>query len=306
MNRDELKKLYARTAREGWALGQFNAENLEFVQAIVRAAHDERSPVIIAASPKTLDYLDAATFAATVSGVARSEDVRPVLHLDHGENPEMVADVLEAGFTSVMFDGSSLPFEENVRITTEVVKLAHARNAFTEAELGHVGGKPGEQAAVEPPLTDPEKAEEFVAKTGVDSLAIAVGTSHGAYKFQGEPYLDLERITAIAARVHVPLVLHGASGVDLEAISTINRYGGAIQGASGLGEELYREAVRRGIRKVNVATELRLAFLAALRQTLGEDPRVIDPRIYLGEARDAVAETVRAKMRLLGSSGRVG
>jgi len=306
VNRDELTNLYTRASAEGWALGQFNAENLEFAQAIVRAAREERSPVIIAASPKTLEYLDAATFAATVREVANSESVRPILHLDHGEGEQMVASAIEAGFTSVMYDGSSLPFEENIRTTAEIVRYAHERNVFTEAELGHVGGKPGEQATLEPPLTEPAEAEEFVAKTGVDSLAIAVGTSHGAYKFQGEPYLDLNRIAAIAERVQVPLVLHGASGVDIEAISTINRYGGEIEGASGLGEDLYREAIRRGIRKINVATELRLAFLAALRQALGEDPRVIDPRTYLGVAREAVSTAVRAKMRLLGSSGRAG
>ena len=306
MDRNELQNLYARAAKENWALGQFNAENLEFAQAIVRAARDEKSPVIVAASPKTLEYLDAKTFVATVLSSAKHLDVQPILHLDHGEGLEMVEEALDAGFTSVMFDGSALPYDENVRITTEVVKLAHSRNAFTEAELGHVGGKPGERTDVEPPLTDPGQAVDFVKKTGVDSLAIAVGTSHGAYKFQGEPYLDMDRISAIAAKVEVPLVLHGASGVDIEAVSTINRYGGQIQGASGLGEELYREAVRRGIRKINVATELRLAFLAALREQLGEGSKLIDPRLYLGVARSAVSKAVCAKMRLLGSSNRVG
>jgi fructose-bisphosphate aldolase class II len=298
-------ELLLRARREGYAVGAFNIQNLEGLWAVTGAAVEERSPVIVAVSPGAIKYGGLRLLATAVRTVAEDLPVPLALHLDHGEDLETVSRCLEAGFTSVMIDGSHLPFRENVALTRKAVELAHPRGVSVEGELGRLAGM--EEKSVEERealLTDPAQAEEFVRLTGVDSLAVSIGTSHGAYKFRGEPRLDFERLKLIRERVEVPLVLHGASSVPPWAVEKAGRYGAQLQGAKGIPEEHLRRAISLGIAKVNIDTDLRLAFTATVREVLATSPGEFDPRKILGPAREAMKEVVREKMRLFGSSGR--
>jgi len=298
-------ELLLRARREGYAVGAFNIQNLEGLWAVTGAAVEERSPVIVAVSPGAIKYGGLRLLATAVRTVAEDLPVPLALHLDHGEDLETVSKCLEAGFTSVMIDGSHLPFQENVALTRKAVELAHPRGVSVEGELGRLAGM--EEKSVEERealLTDPAQAEEFVRLTGVDSLAVSIGTSHGAYKFRGEPRLDFERLKLIRERVEVPLVLHGASSVPPWAVEKASRYGAQLQGAKGIPEEHLRRAISLGIAKVNIDTDLRLAFTATVREVLATSPGEFDPRKILGPAREAMKEVVREKMRLFGSSGR--
>jgi fructose-bisphosphate aldolase class II len=227
------------------------------------------------------------------------------LHLDHGEDFDTVSKCVEAGFTSVMIDGSHLKFDENIALTKRVVDLAHPMGVAVEAELGRLAGV--EEKTVEEKeaiLTDPDSAREFVDRTGVDALAVAVGTSHGAYKFKAEPKLDFARLKAISDRVHVPLVLHGASSVPAWIIEKASKYGAELGGAKGIPEDHIKQAISLGISKINIDTDLRLAFTATVREVLANSPKEFDPRKILGPAKEAMKEVVKGKMRLFGSSGR--
>ena len=232
-------------------------------------------------------------------------DVPFVLHLDHGSGFDICKACIDDGFTSVMIDGSHLPFEENVAVTRRVVEYAHDRGVWVEAELGRLAGVEETVSSRESVYTDPEEAETFVARTGCDSLAIAIGTSHGPCKFSGEARLDFERLDAIAARLPgVPLVLHGASSVPQEAVAAVNAHGGNVAGTSGVPEDLLRRAAASAICKINIDTDLRLAVTAAIRTLLTERPETFDPRAYLTAGREAVRGMVRHKIRaVLGSSG---
>jgi fructose-bisphosphate aldolase class II len=227
------------------------------------------------------------------------------LHLDHGEDFEIVSKCIEAGFTSVMIDGSFLKFEDNIAIAKRVVDFAHSKGVSVEAELGRLAGV--EEKTVEEKeavLTDPDVARDFVKRTGVDALAVAIGTSHGAYKFKGEPKLDFERLKSINEKVDVPLVLHGASSVPPWIIEKAQKYGAELAGARGIPEEHIRKAISLGITKINIDTDLRLAFTATVREVLANSPKEFDPRKILGPAKEAMKEVVRGKMRLFGSSGK--
>ena len=246
-----------------------------------------------------------------LSGLVRSLAVRadvPVsLHLDHGTDFDVIMRCIRHGWTSVMFDGSDRPFEKNAAETGKIVRIAHAAGVSVEAELGRLVGvedqiSVGEREAV---LTDPDEAARFVEESGCDALAVAIGTSHGAYKFKEEPKLDFERLEKIARKVKVPLVLHGASSVLPDILEKAGRYGAKLGGAKGVPLEDIRKAVSLGITKVNIDTDLRLAFTAATREFLAEKPEVFDPRKILGSGKEAMKEVVRAKMELLGSSGKV-
>ena len=222
------------------------------------------------------------------------------LHLDHGEDFEICKKCVDDGFTSVMVDGSKHPFEENIALTKQVVEYAHAHGVVVEAELGKLAGVEDNISVDErsAKFTDPDEAAEFVERTGVDSLAIAIGTSHGAYKFKGDPYLDFDRLKEIHALIpETPLVLHGASTVLREFVDRCNEYGGQIPGAQGVPEEMIREATKYGICKVNIDTDLRLAMTAEIRRFLIESPSEFDPRKYLGPARDAIQRMVQHKIR---------
>jgi fructose-bisphosphate aldolase class II len=294
------KELLLAARRGGYAVGAFNIQNLESLLAVVEAAVEERSPVIVAVTPGAIKYAGLNHLAGLVKAAAESAPVPMALHLDHGEDIETVRKCLEAGFTSVMIDGSHLPFEENVALTRKVVELAHLRGVSVEGELGKLAGVEEREAV----LTDPDEAKEFVERTGVDALAVSIGTSHGAYKFKGEPRLDFERLRVIREKVDVPLVLHGASSVPQWIIEKATKYGAELTGAKGIPEDHIKRAIELGITKINIDTDMRLAFTATVREVLANQPKEFDPRKILGPAKEAMKEVVKAKMRLFGSSGK--
>ena len=300
------KALLDAAKQGGYAVGAFNINNMEFIQAILSSAAELRSPVIIAVSEGAIKYAGFDTLVSLVRVEAEGKNIPISLHLDHGKDMGVIERCISGGFTSVMIDGSHLPFDENVAVTKEVVDKAGPAGVSVEGELGRLAGiednvSVSEQDAL---FTDPDEAKIFVERTGIDSLAIAVGTSHGAFKFKGEPRLGFDRISAIASLVDVPLVLHGASGVNQEHVELANSFGAEIAGARGVPDEAITEAIKLGISKVNIDTDMRIAFTAYLRKSLGENKKNIDPRKYLGAAREAVGEVVRPKIRLFGSEGK--
>lgn len=300
------KELLQKAKKERYAVGAFNINNMEILQAITRAAQEEGSPAIIAVSEGAIKYAGLAYLVSMVVVAARHVDLPLTLHLDHGRDLEVIRSCIENGFTSVMIDGSHLDFEGNISITKKVGEMAHAKGVSVEGELGRLKGiedgiNGGQRKTF---LTDPGTAREFVERTQVDSLAIAIGTSHGAYKFKGEVKLDFQRLREIVDVVDVPLVLHGASGVPPTILEKIEKYGASIRGAQGVPDDSIREAIKLGISKINIDTDLRLSFVAAIREALALQPQEFDPRRILEPARKAVEEIVRHKMKLFGSSGR--
>ncbi len=302
-----LAKVLARAHRGHYAVGAFNVNNLEIIQAVMAAAETERAPVILQTSEGAIEYAGMDELAA-LAHLAAKKSKRPVVfHLDHGKNEALVVKAIKSGlYTSVMFDGSSLPFEQNVRHTKAIVKMAHARGVSVEAELGAIAGIEDFVSVAEQDahLTNPTQAAAFVKQTGCDALAIAIGTSHGAYKFKGSSTLDIPRLQKIAKAVRVPLVLHGASGVPTAIKALCTKYGCDIKDAKGVSDRAISQAVTHGINKVNIDTDLRIAFDAGVRKFLAENPRVIDPRKILGPAKELITKVVRQKMQLLGCSGK--
>ena len=300
-NRDLLIPAMKRS----YAVGAFNISNLDNLAAVTQAAVEESSPAIIAVTPSSIEYAGLAYLEKIVKTAAESAAVPMSLHLDHGKDIQTVLNCLHSGFTSVMIDGSHLRFEENVALARHVVDLAHPKGVSVEAELGRIESveesTAEERKAI---LTDPGAAESFVEQTGIDALAVAIGTSHGAYKFKDESRLDLERLRIIRRRLSIPLVLHGASGVPSWVIEKANKYGAVLSGVKGIPEEEIRNAISTGISKVNIDTDLRLAFTAGLREVLANSPKEFDPRKILGAARTLMQEVVKDKMRLFGSSGK--
>lgn len=290
----------------GYGVGAFNVNNMEQIQAIMQAAREKKSPVILQASRGALKYTNLVYLKHLVQAAAEENpDIPIVLHLDHGDSLETVKTVIELGFTSVMIDGSHYDFEKNVAITKEVVDYAHDHGVSVEAELGTLGGIE-EDVANEVQLTDPDQAEEFVARTGCDALAVAIGTSHGAYKFKAQPKLALDLIAEIYRRVKIPLVMHGSSSVPPHLVEIINRYGGNIRNSFGVPLESIQKGIAMGVRKINVDTDLRLAATGAIRKVLAESPEKFDPRDYLKPAREAMAQVVAERMEAFGSAGHAG
>jgi fructose-bisphosphate aldolase class II len=300
--------LFARASREGYAIGGFNVNNMELIQAIVDAAEEKRAPIILQVSAGARKYARQEYLVKLVEAAIATSTIPIVLHLDHGEDYEICKACIDGGFTSVMIDGSRYPFEENIAVTRKVVEYAHAHGISVEAELGRLAGVEDNISVTdqEARFTDPAQAAEFVERSGCDSLAIAIGTSHGAYKFKGTPRLGLDRLREIIKQLpaRYPLVLHGASSVLADLVQVCNSYGGQIAGAQGVPEDVIQEACRIGIRKVNIDTDLRLAFTGAIRKYLAEHPGEFDPRKYLSPARDAVQQVVRHKVDVLGSAGK--
>ncbi len=303
------KEMFSKAINSDYAIGAFNVNNMEIIQGIVTAAQIERAPLILQVSAGARKYAKPAYLTKLVEAAIEDTGVDVALHLDHGEDFEICKKCVDDGFTSVMIDGSKYPLAENIALTKQVVEYAHAHGVVVEAELGKLAGvedniKVDARSAT---FTDPDEAAEFVEKTGVDSLAIAIGTSHGAYKFKGEPYLDYERLKKIHALIpDTPLVLHGASSVLKEFVDRCNEYGGEIPGAQGVPEDMIHEAVKYGICKVNVDTDLRLAMTAEIRRVLVENPGEFDPRKYLGPGRDAITRMVQHKIRdMLNASGKM-
>ena len=295
------KEMFEKAMKEGFAIGAFNINNMELIQAIVDAAAEQNSPVILQASSSAIKYARINYLMKMVEAAVEEHPNIPIaVHLDHGPDFETCKMCVDNGFTSVMFDGSKYDFEENIKLTKEVVDYAHAHGVVVEAELGKLAGIEDDVnvAASEAMYTDPAQAEEFVKRTGVDSLAIAIGTSHGAYKFKGEAKLRFDILKQIKDRIpDTPIVLHGASTVIPELVNMCNEYGGNIPGAKGVPDEILHEASVSGVSKINVDTDLRLAMTAGIRKVFVEDPSAFDPRKYLIPARDLVKQTVAHKMK---------
>ncbi len=276
------KKLLCDAQKGSYAVGAFNVENMEMVQAVVAAAEELQSPVIMQTTPSTVKYADPEYFYANVKTAAEKASVPVVMHLDHGSSFALAMQAFRAGYTSIMIDGSHESFEDNIAITKSVVDACHPVNVPVEAELGKVGGKEDDLDGGEGnPYTDPQEAKEFVEATGVDSLAVAIGTAHGVYK--GTPKLDVERLSEIREVVSIPLVLHGTSGVPDEAV---------------------KECIQRGICKVNYATDLRIAFSEGVNEVLKEHPDTIDPKKYNARGREKVKAYVMGKIKVCGSEGK--
>ena len=299
------KDLMVPARKNGYAIGAFNVQNLESMSAIAEAATEEKSPVIMQITPSVIKYAGLAYISNLVKTAAQLAPVPVAMHLDHGDSFETAVKCVEAGFSSVMIDGSFLSFEENVAVTKRVVSVAHPKGVSVEAELGKLAGVEERSVAEKDAiLTDPEAATEFVEKTGVDTLAVAIGTSHGAYKFKSEAKLDLERLKVISEKISIPLVLHGASSVPQGLVEKANKYGAELTGAKGIPEDQYLKAIPLGIAKINIDTDLRLAFTATVREVLVNSPKNFDPRKILGPAREAMKEVAKGKMRLFGSAGK--
>lgn len=302
------KEMFRKAYEGNYAVGAFNVNNMEIIQGIVDAAKQENAPLILQVSAGARKYANPIYLRKLVEAAIEDSGIDICLHLDHGEDFEICKQCVDDGFTSVMIDGSKYPFEENIELTKKVVEYAHSKGVVVEAELGKLAGV--EDAvkvnAKDATYTDPDQAREFVERTGVDSLAIAIGTSHGAYKFKGDPSLDFERLEAIQNLLPgFPLVLHGSSSVPKEFVDLCNKYGGKIPGAAGVPEDMLRRASKMGVCKINIDTDLRLAMTACIRQILTENPAEFDPRKYLGPGRTAIKDMVAHKMRdVLGCSGK--
>lgn len=299
------KEMFEKAFQGGYAIGAFNINNMEIVQGVVSAAKAQNSAVILQVSKSALKYAHPKYLKAMVDAAVEETGLDIALHLDHGPDLETCKECIECGFTSVMFDGSHYDYEENVAKTKEVVEYAHARGVVVEAELGKLAGVEDDVKvdAANATYTDPDQAVDFVKRTGVDSLAIAIGTSHGAYKFKGEAKLDFDRLETITKKLedagfhNFPIVLHGASSVDQRCVAMCNEYGGKIDGAKGIPAEMLRKASSMAVCKINMDTDLRLAMTAAIRKSFGENPAAFDPRGYLGDARNLIQELVEDKIK---------
>ena len=302
------KEMFEKSMKEGFAIGAFNVNNMEIIQAIVDAASEANSPVILQASASAIKYARPKYLIKMVEAAVEETNIPIALHLDHGPDFETCKACIDAGFTSVMIDGSKYDFEENIAITKKVVDYAHERGVVVEAELGKLAGIEDDVnvSAEDAMYTDPEQAKEFVERTGCDSLAIAIGTSHGAYKFKGEAKLRFDILAEIKKLIpNTPIVLHGASTVIPELVEMCNNYGGDIPGAKGVPDEILNEASKSGVSKINVDTDLRLAMTGAIRKVFAESPSAFDPRKYMTPARDLIKETVSHKINnVFGSSNK--
>ena len=293
------KDMFEKSMKEHFAIGAFNVNNMEIIQGIVDAAAEQNSPVILQASSSAIKYARVPYLKKMIEAALEEHDIPVALHLDHGPDFETCKMCIDNGFTSVMIDGSKYDFEENVALTKKVVDYAHSHGVVVEAELGKLAGIEDDVnvSASDAMYTDPEQAKEFVEKTGCDSLAIAIGTSHGAYKFKGEAKLRFDILAKVKELIpNTPIVLHGASTVIPEFVEQCNKYGGNIPGAKGVPDEMLHEASLSGVSKINVDTDLRLAMTAGIRKTFIENPNIFDPRKYLGEARELIKETVKHKI----------
>lgn len=302
------KEMFKKAYEGGYAVGAFNVNNMEIIQGIVEAAKLENAPLILQVSAGARKYASPIYLKKLVEAAIEDSGLDIVLHLDHGADFEICKECIDSGFSSVMIDGSKLSLEENIALTKKVVEYAHPRGVVVEAELGKLAGV--EDAvkvnAKDATYTNPDEAVRFVKETNVDSLAIAIGTSHGAYKFKGKPQLDFERLKTITEMLpNFPLVLHGSSSVPKEFVDFCNKYGGEVPGAQGVPEDMLKEASKMGVCKINIDTDLRLAMTGCVRKHLVEHPEEFDPRKYLGPARTAITDMVRHKIKdVLGCSNK--
>lgn len=294
------KEMFEKSMKEKFAIGAFNINNMEFIQAITEAANEAKSPVILQVSSSAIKYANMNYLIKMVEAAVEETDIPIALHLDHGPDFETCKMCIDAGFTSVMIDGSKYDFEENVAITKKVVEYAHSKGVVVEAELGKLAGVEDDVNVAEDDAryTDPDQAQEFIERTGCDSLAIAIGTSHGAYKFKGDAKLRFDILAKIKEKLPAtPIVLHGASSVIPALVEMCNNNGGDIPGAKGCPDEMLKQAGESGVSKINVDTDLRLAMTAQIRRVFNEEPSVFDPRKYLGAAREEIKKTVLHKIK---------
>lgn len=299
--------MFKKAYEGGFAIGAFNISDLEQLQGVLKAAKSKNSYVMIQASMSAVKYAGPHTLVEMVKAASDEIGVDVALHLDHGPNMDAIKTCIDAGFSSVMIDGSHFDFEENVRITKEAVEYAHSKGVVVEAELGVLAGTEDDVTSDVHKYTQPAEAVEFVERTGVDSLAIAIGTSHGAFKFKGEAKLRFDILEEIQSKLPgFPIVLHGASAVDQNAVATCNEFGGNIAGAKGVPVDMLRKASSMAVCKINMDTDLRLAMTAAIRKFLAENPKEFDPRKYIGAGRDAIQAVVESKIDdVLGSANSI-
>jgi len=302
------KDMFEKSMKENFAIGAFNVNNMEIIQGIVDAAAKESSPVILQASASAIKYARVGYLKKMIEAALDEYDIPIALHLDHGPDFETCKMCVDNSFSSVMIDGSKYDFEQNIELTKKVVEYAHSKGVVVEAELGKLAGIEDDVnvSTSEAMYTDPEQAKEFVERTGCDSLAIAIGTSHGAYKFKGEAKLRFDILEEIKKKIpNTPIVLHGASTVIPELVNMCNIYGGDIPGAQGVPDEILHQASVSGVSKINVDTDLRLAMTGAIRKALSEEPAKFDPRYYMTPARELITKIVQHKIKnVFGSSNK--
>lgn len=301
-------EMFKKAYEGGYAIGAFNVNNMEIVQGITEAAKEVNAPLILQVSSGARKYANHTYLMKLIEAAVIETNLPIAVHLDHGDSFELCKSCIDGGFTSVMIDGSHLPFEENIALTKKVVEYAHDHGVTVEGELGRLAGI---EDAVnvsdeDAQFTRPEEVEEFVGRTGVDSLAIAIGTSHGAYKFKGEPRLRFDILEKVQEKLPgFPIVLHGASSVIPEYVDTINKYGGKMPGARGVPEDMLRKAASMAVCKINIDSDLRLAMTSTIRKVFAESPAEFDPRKYLGPAREEIKKLVKHKLiDVLGCAGK--
>ncbi len=307
----DTKKMFEMAYKNGYAIGAFNVNNMEITQGIVSAIAEEKAPLILQISRGARSYASMSYLKAIIDvAVQENPSIPIVMHLDHGDTFETCKQCVDDGFTSVMIDASTHPYEENIAITKKVVEYAHDHDVVVEAELGQLGGIEEDVVGVSADdvskhLTDPDQVVDFVEKTGCDSLAVACGTSHGAFKFKAEPKLAFDVIEEVGEKLPgFPLVMHGSSSVLKEFKDLINKYGGDMPDAMGVPEEAISRAAKMAICKVNIDTDLRMALTAKIRQVFAEKPGEFDPRKYLGPGREAIREMVKRKLHVVGCAGK--
>ncbi len=303
-------EMFRKAYEGGYAVGAFNVNNMEMIQAIVEAANELRSPVILQVSAGARKYANPVYLRHLVAAAVETTDIPVAMHLDHGADFEICKSCIDVGFTSVMIDASSKPWEENIALTKQVVEYAHDHGVVVEAELGKLAGIEDDVnvAAHDAQFTSPDEVQEFTSRTGIDSLAIAIGTSHGAYKFKPgqDPKLRIDILEEIGRRLPgFPIVLHGASSVPQDQVAIVNEFGGSMPNAIGIPESELRKAAKLAVCKINIDSDLRVAFTAAIRKHLAENPSHFDPRQYLGDARANMKEMVKHKIvDVLGSANK--
>ncbi|MAG22359.1 MAG: tagatose-bisphosphate aldolase [Candidatus Diapherotrites archaeon] len=292
------KSLLVKARKKHYALPAFNTSNLEVTQALFEAAQENKCPLIIQTTESAIRYAGLENLFSMITTMEKTAKVPVAIHLDHGRDIKLLKKCLAMGYKSVMIDASKYSFEKNVSITKSIVKIAHKKKASVEAEIG-VLGRMGKAE-----LTDPRQAKLFVEQTGCDALAVAIGTSHGAHKFEGKPNIDLQRLEEISELVKIPLVMHGSSSVPKKIVNKANIFGARIKQAKGVSEKQLKKAITLGVAKINIDTDLRLAFTASLREHLNKSPEHFDPRKYLASSREGVKEIVAEKMALFGCRGK--
>ncbi|RAI14947.1 MAG: fructose-1,6-bisphosphate aldolase, class II [Candidatus Melainabacteria bacterium] len=306
------EEMFKKALKGGYAIGAYNVNNMEILQGIAEAAEETRSPIILQVSAGARKYANQTYLIKLVEAALNTTTVPIALHLDHGADFEICKSCIDGGFSSVMIDGSRFPLEENIALTKKVVEYAHQHGVSVEAELGKLAGVEDDVKvkAADSTYTDPEEAARFVKETGCDSLAIAIGTSHGAYKFSGEAKLDFDRLKACKDAINAvvgydfPIVLHGSSSVPAYLVEKCNQYGGKLPNAQGVPEDMLNYASKHGVAKINIDTDLRLAMTSTIREFFIEHPEKFDPREYMGPGRTAIKEMVMHKMRdVLGTAG---